>query len=86
MFDLPAQLDIFPTALDLKRIDLARNMRRFYRLTIQSDLFGGANLVREWGRIGSRGRSLVERHEDEGKAVTALLKLASAKRRKGYVL
>lgn len=86
MLDAYVQLEVFPTVLDLRRIDPARNMRRFYRMSIQRDLFGGANLVREWGRIGSRGRSLVEQHDDEGKAVTALLKLASAKRRRGYVL
>lgn len=86
MFDAPVQLEVFPTTLGLTRIDPARNMRRFYRMSIERDLFGGANLVREWGRIGSRGRVLVEQHEDEGTAVTALLKLASAKKRRGYVL
>lgn len=85
MFDAPVQLEVFPTTLGLTRIDPARNMQRFYRMSIQRDLFGGANLVREWGRIGSRGRMLVERHEDEGEAMTALLKLASAKKRRGYV-
>ncbi|WP_330085267.1 WGR domain-containing protein [Methylocystis iwaonis] len=30
------------TALELHRIDLVRNMRRFYRLDIEPDLFGGA--------------------------------------------
>lgn len=86
MFDAPVQLEVFPTALDLTRVDPTRNMRRFYRMHIQRDLFGGTNLVREWGRIGSRGRRLVERHEDEGKAVTALIKLAAVKRQRGYVL
>lgn len=86
MFDAPVQFEVFPTTLGLKRIDPARNMRRFYRMSIERDLFGGVHLVREWGRIGSRGRVLVEQHEDEGKAMTALLKLASAKKRRGYAL
>ncbi len=43
-------------ALTLHRIDAARNMARFYRLDIQPNLFGGVSLMKEWGRIGSRGR------------------------------
>jgi predicted DNA-binding WGR domain protein len=86
MFDVPAQLEVFPTDLHLRRIDPVRNMRRFYRMSIQRDLFGGASLVREWGRIGFRGQRLIELHPDEGRAVSALVKLAQAKRKRGYVL
>ena len=84
MFDAHPQLDVFPTALRLRRVDPTRNMRRFYIMTVQPDLFGGASLVREWGRIGSRGQSLIEQHTDEGLAISALLKLAAAKRKRGY--
>ncbi len=84
MFDLMQQMEVFPTAVDLKRVDPSLNMRRFYRMTIQPDLFGGACLVREWGRIGFRGHTLVEQHEDEGLAVNALMKLAVIKQRRGY--
>ena len=86
MPDGSAQLEVFPTCLHLQRVDPARNMRRFYSLTIQRDLFGGASLVRIWGRIGTRGRKLVDTHPDEGRAITALLVLADAKRCRGYVL
>ncbi len=79
-----AQLEVFPTYLQMRRVDPALNMRRFYRLSVQSDLFGGATLVREWGRIGFRGQMMVEQHPDEGRAVTALMKLAAVKRRRGY--
>ncbi|EKX56434.1 hypothetical protein D516_2946 [Rhodobacter sp. AKP1] len=41
-------------------------------------------LVRTWGRIGTHGRERVDFHEDEGVAITALMKLAEAKRRRGY--
>lgn len=78
------QLEAFPLLLHLRRIDPARNMRRYYRMAIQTDLVGKASLVREWGRIGSRGQMLVETHSDEGQAVNALMKLARAKQRKGY--
>ena len=59
-------------------------MRRFYSMSVQPDLFGGACLVREWGRIGFRGQMLIEQHDDEGKAITALMKLAAVKRKRGY--
>ncbi|SOC22164.1 WGR domain-containing protein [Rhodobacter maris] len=84
MFDLTQQLDVFPTVVDLKRIDPSLNMRRFYRMSVQPDLFGGACLVREWGRIGFRGQMLIEQHDDEGRAVTALMKLSATKTRRGY--
>jgi predicted DNA-binding WGR domain protein len=48
------------TAITLRRIEPNRNMRRFYRLDVQPDLFGAACLVREWGRIGRAGR-LIQR-------------------------
>ena len=86
MFDQSPQLEVFPTSLHLRRIDPAKNMRRFYRLQVQRDLFGGASLVREWGRLGCRGRILVETHADEGRAITALLDLARRKRQRGYVM
>lgn len=84
MFDSGVQLEIFPTTLDLRRIDLALNMRRYYRLSVQRDLFGRACLIREWGRIGERGQSLIESHEDEGRAITSLMRLAAHKQRRGY--
>jgi predicted DNA-binding WGR domain protein len=40
--------------------------------------------VREWGRIGFRGQLMVETHADEGKAITALMRLAAVKKRRGY--
>ena len=86
MPDGSVQLEVFPTCLHLQKVDAARNMRRFYRMTIQQDLFGGASLVRVWGRIGTRGRQLVNTHADEGRAITALMKLAHEKRRRGYEL
>ena len=84
MFDAGTQLEVFPTALKMRRVDPALNMRRFYRMSVQRDLFGGASLVREWGRIGFRGQMLIEQHSDEGRAVTALMKLAALKCRRGY--
>jgi len=41
------QLDLFPMALQLYRIEPDQNMRRFYRLCLQPDLFGGCTLIKE---------------------------------------
>lgn len=86
MLDGGAQFEIFPTDLHLRRVDPALNMNRFYRMTVQRDLFGGASLIRVWGRIGTTGRQKVDTHADECRAVTALMTLAQHKRRRGYKL
>lgn len=72
------------TDVDLRRINPALNMRRFYRMSLQPDLFGGVDLVREWGRMGRRGQSLIERHQCEADAVASMLALAAVKRKRGY--
>jgi predicted DNA-binding WGR domain protein len=44
--------------VELRRIDPAKNMRRFYRLDVQPDLFGGVLLMKEWGaalRLSPKG-------------------------------
>ncbi|MDT1064048.1 WGR domain-containing protein [Paracoccus sp. CPCC 101403] len=79
------QLEMFPREYLLRRIDPGCNMRRYYRMSIERDLFGGASLIREWGRIGARAQRLIEPHTDEGEAISALLKLVRMKRRRGYV-
>ena len=79
------QLDLFPTALQLCRIDPQQNMQRFYRLCLQPDLFGGCTLIREWGRIGSGGRVRHDAFQSEGQAVSALVAMFEVKARRGYV-
>ena len=78
------QFEVFPDRLHLRRVDPAKNMRRFYLMTVQRDLFGGASLIREWGRLGSPGKVRVDHHPDEGHAVNALADLMAAKRKRGY--
>ena len=70
--------------LVLHRIDLGQGIRRFYSLMIERDLFGTIRLVRNWGRIGTKGQELVEIHADEIAAWLALEALAQLKRRRGY--
>jgi predicted DNA-binding WGR domain protein len=72
------------TAVELCRIEPARNMRRFYRLDIEPDLFGGVLLMKEWGRIGARGRVAAERFESEAFALAALQQQSNRKKRRGY--
>lgn len=79
MFDISQQMEVFPTTVDLKRIDPSLNMRRFYRMSVQPDLFGGACLVREWGRIGFRGQGGQRAHEacgdEESEGVSSVREL-----------
>ena len=84
MHDEHTQFEVFPDRLHLRRVDPARNMRRFYLMSVQRDLFGGADLVREWGRIGSPGRVEITHLENEGRAVDALAEVARQKRKRGY--
>lgn len=70
--------------IHLVRIDPARNMARFYRLSLARDLFQGWQLVREWGRIGQAGTVRRQAFTSEADATTALHALAACKRRRGY--
>ncbi len=72
------------TAVELHRIDPTQNMRRFYRLDMQPDLFGGVLLVRQWGRIGAQGRSVAEHFDSDTLAAAALAQHAAHKARRGY--
>lgn len=78
------QLDVFPDHMHQRREDPSKNLRRFYMLCVQRDLFGGASLIHEWGRIGSHGRVRIDYHKDEGHAINALLDLAASKYKRGY--
>ena len=74
--------DLVVDPIHLRRIDAARNMRRFYELALQPTLFGDLSLVRAWGRIGSAGQSMVETFDREEDAARAWE--LRAKRRRGY--
>lgn len=68
----------------LRRIDPTQNMRRFYVLAIQPTLFGGASVIRNWGRIGTNGLSMVETYDCPCDADKAFVRLELTKRRRGY--
>ena len=68
----------------LRRADPSRNMARFYLLDLRQSLFGEWELVREFGRIGSPGRVMVDRFADLDGAASAMATIWKAKLRKGY--
>lgn len=70
--------------IHLHRIDPARNMARFYRLSSTPSLFGDICLVREWGRIGMPGRIRIDLYEKGEEAEAARIALERAKRHRGY--
>lgn len=70
--------------LYVERKDAARNMARYYRLSIEPNLFGEICLIRQWGRIGAKGQSRIHHFENEGAAVDLLLDLLRQKRKRGY--
>lgn len=84
MTDDIRQLEIFPDKVLLKRVAPEKNMRRFYLMTVQRDLFGRGALIIEYGQIGQAGRVRVAHHEDEALALTDLAHKTEAKRKRGY--
>lgn len=73
-----------PDTLHIQRIDAGRNMARYYTLSIQPTLFGDVSVVRNWGRIGTRGRVKVQLFFEREETVTSLQQIARQKLRKGY--
>jgi len=71
--------------LYLERIDPSRNMARFYAISIQPTLVGELSLIRNWGRIGTIGRSKIETFPDIEGLTRATMRLERRKRRRGYV-
>lgn len=76
--------DAFIDPIHLRRIDAAKNMRRFYELALQPTLFGDVSLVRTWGRIGTSGQRLIQTYNREEEAACAFVRLTAAKTRRGY--
>jgi predicted DNA-binding WGR domain protein len=73
-----------PYQLYIERTDRMKNMARFYAMTIEPCLFGGASLTRRWGRIGTKGQIKSHHFETETEAVSLFLDLARQKRGRGY--
>ncbi len=72
------------SAIILHRTDPAKNMRRFYRLDVQPDLFGQWCFIREWGRIGRAGQERAIPYPTAAEAHEALAQQQRVKERRGY--
>lgn len=68
----------------VRRIDGARNIARFYALSIERTLFGEVSLLRAWGRVGTRGQQRIDVCPDEQQALRLFLSLLRQKRQRGY--
>lgn len=73
-----------PYQLYIERRDPARNMARYYVLSIEPTLFGEVCLTRRWGRIGAHGQAKYQSFEREEEAVQLFLGLLRGKRKRGY--
>ena len=73
-------------ALHMRRIDAGRNMKRFYKLDVQPDLFGGFTLISEWGRIGHAGQVRTRTFSTSGEAFSAQQRKWCEKAKRGYAL
>ena len=72
------------TSTYLERIDKARNMARYYRLSVVETLFGDWAMVREWGRIGAGGQSREHWCGSREQATTLLEEHQAQRIRRGY--
>jgi predicted DNA-binding WGR domain protein len=70
--------------LYVERTDVEKNMARFYAMAIEPNLFGEACLTRRWGRIGTRGQTMIHHFEQEKDAVILFLDLVRTKKSRGY--
>ena len=57
---------------------------RFYQLILQEDLLGGWSVVRQWGRMGSRGAFRKNHFESLESAQEALMSYRDHQLKKGF--
>jgi predicted DNA-binding WGR domain protein len=71
--------------IHLWRIDPARNMARFYALSVELTLFEDWSCTRQFGRIGSKGgRIMLGLYETKAEAEIAFRHLLRQKQTRGY--
>jgi len=70
----------------LQHPDAGAQAPRFLRLTLLPDLFGGWELLRESGRIGSRSQLRRELYLEEAEARAAFDKARDAELHRGYAV
>lgn len=72
------------SAVYLRKLDATRNMARFYHVDLTPNLFGEVCVCRSWGRIGTRGRTMIETCNSTEAAQGYAARLVRAKLRRGY--
>jgi predicted DNA-binding WGR domain protein len=72
-------------AITLTRKDTSVNMRRFYHLDVQPDLFGAWCCIREWGRIGQAGQTRSVPYSTMCEAQAELERQRFRKEHRGYI-
>jgi predicted DNA-binding WGR domain protein len=77
-------LPVTPEPVVLERSDAARNMARYYVLSIEPSLFGDTALVRHWGRLGRTGRHRIDLFRQRAHAIETLEAWLARKTRRGY--
>ncbi|WP_338034330.1 WGR domain-containing protein [Komagataeibacter melaceti] len=77
-------MSLFPLSTYMQRIHPEKNEWRYYAMAVQPDLFGGAALLRRWGRIGTKGTMRLDLHASEGDAANALAALVRYRKKRGY--
>ena len=82
--ELADDLAQFKAYIRLASVDLAKNRRRFYALTWQQALWGEATLIRTWGRLGTRGRSLAKSFAGRESAEEEIGRLIKRRFQHGY--
>jgi len=60
-------------------------MARFYAIALQPTLFGEVSIIRNWGRIGTRGQMKLETFPSQFAAERQADLIERQKRRRGYV-
>ena len=70
----------------LERVDPARNIARYYVLSIEPTLFAKHTMIRRWGRIGCLGRERLQFFggEDATRAQVTLETWLARKHKHGY--
>ncbi len=74
-----------PDHLSMTRRDPILNMARFYAIVLQPTLFGEVSIIRNWGRIGTKGQAMVETFATETSAERQAAIIERQKRRRGYI-
>jgi len=68
----------------LRKVDVEKNMARFYHVDVALNLFNESAVLRSWGRIGTGGRMMMETCATAEEAEVVASKTIRTKLRRGY--